>query len=91
MTLIIAGSVQVPPENLERFRPLMKAISRILSAYFGGLGVALPRLVVNDATVAVFHKSLSRQDSRSKLVRPPASGAAHAEGYKNEGPLRGIV
>jgi hypothetical protein len=32
MTLIIAGSVRVPPENLERFRPLMKAISRILSA-----------------------------------------------------------
>lgn len=32
MTLIIAGSVRVPPGNLERFRPHMKAISRIRSA-----------------------------------------------------------
>jgi hypothetical protein len=32
MTLIIGGSVRVPSENPVRFRPLMKAISRILSA-----------------------------------------------------------
>ncbi|MCA3757281.1 MAG: antibiotic biosynthesis monooxygenase [Phenylobacterium sp.] len=54
MTLIIAGSVRVPPENLERFRPHMKAMLEASRAEDGCLDYTYAEDVAEPGRIRVF-------------------------------------
>ena len=54
MTLIIAGTVRVPPENLERFRPHMQAMLAASRAEDGCLTYSYADDVAEPGLVRVF-------------------------------------
>ena len=54
MTLIIAGTVRVPPENLERFRPHMQAMLTASRAEDGCLEYSYGEDVAEPGLIRVF-------------------------------------
>ena len=54
MTLIIAGTVRVPPENLERFRPHMQAMLAASRAEDGCLVYSYAEDVLEPGLIRVF-------------------------------------
>ncbi len=54
MTLIIAGTVRVPPENLERFKPHMLAMLSASGAEDGCLEYAYAQDVADPGLIRVF-------------------------------------
>ena len=54
MTLIIAGTVRVPPENLERFRPHMQAMLAASRAEDGCITYSYAEDVADPGLVRIF-------------------------------------
>ena len=54
MTLIIAGTVRVPPENLERFRPHMRAMLTASRAEAGCLEYSYAEDVAEPGVIRIF-------------------------------------
>ena len=81
MTLIIAGTVRVPPENLERFRPHMQAMLAASRAEDGCLTYSYAIDVQDPGLIRVFEiwRDQAAIDAHFKAPHMATWRAANAE------------